>query len=140
MKYRYSIAIGASLLMFVVYFVTNKNVPATAQTAASDSPSFVVPESFSSSEQLGKIAFSAKCQSCHGENALGNAELAPPLIHKIYEPNHHSDEAFHVAVLLGVRQHHWRFGNMPPVEGLTKGDVKNIIAYVRALQAANGIF
>ena len=81
MKYRYSIAIGASLLMFVVYFVTNKNVPATAQTAASDSPSFVVPESFSSSEQLGKLAFSAKCQSCHGENALGNAELAPPLIH-----------------------------------------------------------
>jgi hypothetical protein len=28
---------------------------------------------------------------------------------------------------------------MPPVEGLTVSDIANIVAYVRALQRANGI-
>jgi len=40
---------------------------------------------------------------------------------------------------LGVRAHHWSFGNMPAVEGLTRADVKMIIAYIRELQRANGI-
>ena len=39
----------------------------------------------------------------------------------------------------GVRQHPWPFGNMPPVEGMTRGDMKPIIAYIRELQRANGI-
>jgi len=37
----------------------------------------------------------------------------------------------------GVR--HWRFGDMPPVEGLSRRDVAAIVAYVRELQRANGI-
>ena len=65
--------------------------------------------------------------------------VAPPLIHKIYEPSHHGDESFQRAVAVGVRAHHWKFGNMPAIEGLTRGDVKAIIAYVRELQEANGI-
>ncbi len=60
-------------------------------------------------------------------------------IHKIYEPSHHGDYAFQMAVTNGVQSHHWPFGNMPPVEGLTQGDVKNIVSYARALQRANGI-
>ena len=36
--------------------------------------------------------------------------------------------------------HHWRFGHMPPVAGLSRKDVAKIIAYVRELQSANGIF
>ena len=43
------------------------------------------------------------------------------------------------AAALGVRGHHWRFGDMPPVEGLTRTDVAMIVAYVRELQRANGI-
>ena len=43
------------------------------------------------------------------------------------------------AVARGVRAHHWRFGDMPRVEGLTRGDVAAIVAYVRELQRANGI-
>ncbi|MEE9388504.1 MAG: cytochrome c, partial [Paracoccaceae bacterium] len=35
--------------------------------------------------------------------------------------------------------HHWRFGSMPPVEGLTDGDVAMVVDYVRTLQRANGI-
>ena len=66
--------------------------------------------------------------------------VAPPLIHKTYEPSHHGDESFQRAISVGVRANHWKFGNMPATEGLTRGDVKAIIAYVRELQEANEIF
>ena len=45
-----------------------------------------------------------------------------------------------VAAKNGVRQHHWPFGNMPPVEGITDSEISNIIAYVRTVQRANGIY
>jgi hypothetical protein len=44
-----------------------------------------------------------------------------------------------MAVQQGVRSHHWKFGDMPRQEGLTKADVAGITTYVRALQRANGI-
>lgn len=98
-----------------------------------------LPENLSDNARIGQSVFEAKCAACHGANAAGTSGLAPPLVHKYYEPSHHADEAFQRAVALGVRQHHWSFGNMPPVEGLTRGDVKMIVAYVRELQRANGI-
>ena len=98
-----------------------------------------VPETLSENAKIGKAAFEAKCAVCHGVNAAGQDGLAPPLVHKIYEPSHHGDAAFLLAAKNGVRAHHWRFGNMPPVEGVTDGDVKMIVAYVRELQRANGI-
>jgi mono/diheme cytochrome c family protein len=98
-----------------------------------------VPETFSTNAEIGKLAFDAKCAACHGANAAGQDGVAPPLVHKIYEPNHHGDASFLLAAKNGVRAHHWRFGNMPPVEGLTDGDVTMIVAYVRELQRANGI-
>ena len=61
-------------------------------------------------------------------------------MHRYYEPGHHADETFRRAARFGVRAHHWRFGDMPPVDGLTDADVKAITAYVRELQQANGIF
>jgi hypothetical protein len=51
----------------------------------------------------------------------------------------HGDGAFLVAATNGVRQHHWSFGNMPPVEGITQAEVKSIVTYVREVQRANGI-
>ena len=93
----------------------------------------------SGNEALGETAFTAKCASCHGENAAGRNGMGPPLVHKIYEPSHHGDHAFLLAAQNGVRAHHWPFGDMAPVEGLTHSDVANIVAYVRALQRANGI-
>jgi mono/diheme cytochrome c family protein len=98
-----------------------------------------VPASFSEQEQMGKRAFDAVCASCHGENAQGKQGVAPPLVHKIYEPNHHGDMAFVLAARNGVRAHHWKFGDMPPVKGVTQADLLNITAYVRALQRENGI-
>jgi hypothetical protein len=44
-----------------------------------------------------------------------------------------------IAAERGVRSHHWKFGDMPPIEGLTQGDVKMIATYVRELQRENGI-
>ena len=87
----------------------------------------------------GETAFNSKCASCHGASAAGQDGVAPPLIHKIYEPGHHGDTSFALAAKQGVRQHHWRFGNMPPVPGITDAEISNIIVYVRTLQRANGI-
>lgn len=98
-----------------------------------------LPATFTANEVLGKNKFEAHCASCHGINAAGQEGVAPPLVHIIYEPNHHGDESFHRAAALGVRAHHWRFGDMPAIEAVTLEDVSQIIAYVRALQRANGI-
>ena len=99
-----------------------------------------VPETFSETAQIGKNIFEANCAACHGINAAGQNGVAPPLVHRIYEPSHHSDMSFILAARNGVRAHHWNFGNMPIIEGLTEGDVKMIARYVRELQQANGIF
>lgn len=98
-----------------------------------------VPESLTAHEQMGLTAFTAKCSDCHGVNGAGRAGIGPPLVHRIYEPGHHGDIAFELAVRNGVRAHHWTFGNMPPVEGLTGADIGAIVAYVRAMQRENGI-
>lgn len=99
----------------------------------------LLPDTLSHNAQIGKLAFEAKCTSCHGKNAAGRDGVAPPLVHIIYESNHHGDESFQRAVAMGVQAHHWSFGNMPAVEGLTRGDVMMIIKYIRELQRENGI-
>ena len=38
----------------------------------------------------------------------------------------------------GVRQHHWNFGDMPPVEGLDTAAIDAIVAYVREVQERDG--
>lgn len=86
----------------------------------------------------GKVAFDENCAVCHGQNAVGS-DQGPPLIHIIYEPGHHNDASFYRAVAQGVRGHHWRFGNMPVIEGVSEAQVTQIIAYIRETQRANGI-
>ncbi|PWR02357.1 cytochrome C [Meridianimarinicoccus roseus] len=98
-----------------------------------------VPDTLSEQAQIGQRGFEGLCAQCHGENAAGRQGIGPPLVHRIYEPSHHADAAFLLAAQNGVRAHHWNFGNMPPVEGVTRADVMAITAYVRELQRANGI-
>ena len=81
----------------------------------------------------GKALFEQYCSACHGPAADGT-EQGPPLAHKIYEPSHHADAAFVLAVRIGVRAHHWRFGDMQPVPAVTDEMVQEIIGYVRWLQ------
>ncbi len=87
----------------------------------------------------GEAAFVANCARCHGERGVGTSQ-GPPFVHKIYEPNHHGDAAFHRAATLGVRAHHWQFGDMPKISTVTAADVDEIIKYVRWLQRQAGIF
>lgn len=98
-----------------------------------------LPTQLSSNAEVGKKIYEAKCVDCHGANAAGQNGVAPPLVHKIYEPSHHSDASFIMAAERGVRAHHWKFGDMPPVPGLTQADVKMVTTYVRELQRENGI-
>ncbi len=88
--------------------------------------------------QRGEAKFNANCARCHGERAKGT-DHGPPLVHKIYEPNHHGDAAFFMAAANGVRAHHWTFGDMPKIDGVTREDVEQIIQYVRWLQREAGI-
>jgi mono/diheme cytochrome c family protein len=129
-----AVAAGAFLLM------QPPDTPTTEAPLAGDAMVAVqIPASFTEQQQMGQRAFDAACASCHGANAQGRQDIAPPLVHKIYEPSHHGDAAFILAAQNGVRAHHWRFGDMPPVPGVTRAEVMDIIAYVRALQRENGI-
>lgn len=87
----------------------------------------------------GEAKFDANCSACHGKQGTGTAQ-GPPLVHKIYEPNHHGDAAFQRAAANGVRAHHWEFGNMPKIENVTPADVDHITQYIRWLQKRAGIF
>jgi mono/diheme cytochrome c family protein len=86
----------------------------------------------------GERLFDDNCARCHGTLAAGT-DTGPPLVHTVYEPNHHADIAFQRAVALGVPAHHWRFGSMPPVPGVDEAAVERITAYVRWLQRKAGI-
>lgn len=126
---------GAIAALFVVAWVVASRRERSSGDV--DFASMSVPE-LSAEEQGGQVLFDANCDACHGANAAGS-DHGPPLVHRIYEPSHHGDMAFMLAARQGVRAHHWQFGNMPTVEGVCDEEVLQIIAYVSALQRANGI-
>lgn len=132
----FGIAAGLAAVAVVLYLLRGGNV----EPVRGGGPivAVTVPE-LSATEQGGEAAYNARCASCHGEDAAGREGAAPPLVHPIYEPGHHGDQAFLIAAQLGVRSHHWSFGDMPPVEGVTDQELAAIVTYVRALQRANGI-
>ncbi|WP_417462934.1 c-type cytochrome [Kordiimonas sp.] len=127
---------AVAILGFGGYYYFNQ--PADPDGGGAPLVNVSIP-SLTQSQQVGAVAYAENCAACHGINAAGQEGVAPPLVHKIYEPSHHGDRAFFMAALNGVRAHHWPFGNMPPVEGVTQQDVASIVEYVRALQRANGI-
>jgi mono/diheme cytochrome c family protein len=85
----------------------------------------------------GEAAYAANCAVCHGADLRGSAQ-GPSFLSIVYEPDHHGDAAFQLAVRNGSRAHHWEFGDMPPVEGLTDEDIAAITTYVRAQQQEQG--
>ena len=82
---------------------------------------------------LGAEVFADSCQTCHGPEARGGL-AGPPLVHEIYAPDHHPDQAFRTAIARGVQPHHWDFAGMPPIPGLEESEVEAVTAYVRSLQ------
>ena len=141
MKHRTLWLLGGGLAVagLVASGALSGNRSATAPDQAQPMVAVILPASLSPAAQAGQSAFDATCAACHGSNAAGIEGTAPPLVHKIYEPSHHADYAFEMAITQGVRAHHWRFGDMPAQPGVTQTDAQNIIAYVRELQRANGI-
>ena len=107
--------------------------PETGETVAVS-----VPE-LSAQARRGQQYFQAACARCHGPNAGGIEGKGPPLVHSYYRPAHHADAAIMLAVRRGVQSHHWRYGNMPVIEGITDGEITDIIAFIRSVQQANGI-
>jgi len=88
---------------------------------------------------LGHQKFQQSCSVCHG-SALQGTKQGPPLLHPYYKPSHHADFAFYRAALKGVTAHHWNFGDMPPVSGITRKDMDVIVPFIRWLQKEKGLF
>jgi hypothetical protein len=61
-------------------------------------------------------------------------------MHGFYKPSHHGDPAFYRAAMKGVQAHHWKFGNMAPVNGITRKDMDSIVPFIRWLQKEKGLY
>ena len=89
--------------------------------------------------RAGESVFNDNCSICHGVGAVGTKQ-GPPLLDRVYHPGHHPDASFRNAVRNGVQSHHWGFGDMAPVPGVSADEIEEVICYVRETQRANGLF
>jgi len=87
----------------------------------------------------GQLLYEQYCSSCHGSDLTGS-DQGPPLLHPFYKPSHHGDKAFYRAALQGARQHHWEFGDMQPVEGMTQEKMARLVPYVRYYQQQKKLY
>lgn len=85
----------------------------------------------------GGAVYDANCALCHGADLRGT-ERGPSLLSIVYEPAHHPDESIRSAIANGVSPHHWDFGPMPIIGGLSAAEVDAVIAHVRSVQVAQG--
>jgi mono/diheme cytochrome c family protein len=86
---------------------------------------------------VGEDLYAETCAACHGADLRGT-DRGPSHLSVVYEPGHHSDDSMRSAVASGSPQHHWEFGDMPPVTGLDEDQVDAIIAYIREVQERDG--
>jgi mono/diheme cytochrome c family protein len=108
-----------------------------ASCGGSHSVSTGIPVQNSDLVAVGDVLYQANCAQCHGSDLRGT-DKGPSHLSAVYVPGHHGDQAFVVAARAGVRAHHWDFGNMAPVEGLSDDDLTAIIAFVRENQRIEG--
>ncbi len=108
----------------------------TAPTVTSDAPA---PPTTAAALAIpdGAAVYQQYCAECHGVDLRGT-DKGPSQLSIIYEPNHHGDYAYRVAIREGTREHHWWFGDMPPVEGITDLEIEKVISYIRAEQERLG--
>lgn len=114
----------------VLTWVNTRPVGAQSDTAEEPSVPF--------SHALGWELYQDNCAQCHGKWGRG-ADSGPPLLHSYYKRSHHGDAAFFRAIEFGSPQHHWTFGDMPPVDGMTRESAEQVVSFVRWLQIKNGI-
>ena len=97
-------------------------------------PASTDPSVIATGEQL----YQARCAECHGTDLRGT-DRGPSHLSQVYRSSHHGDVVFGLAIIRGVSQHHWSFGDMPAVTGLNDTDIEAIVSYVRAAQASQGL-
>ncbi len=85
----------------------------------------------------GAEIYAAECAECHGSDLRGT-DKGPSHLSQVYEPNHHADGAFILAIQRGTPAHHWRFGDMPSIDGLDGDDIAAVTAFVREQQRIHG--
>lgn len=131
MKGRLRAALGwfAPPIVVAVLIIGCSGDDATEQTA----PDAAVAPAGS----VGADVYANSCASCHGADLRGT-DKGPSQLSIVYEPNHHPDDAYRSAIAIGAPQHHWTFGDMPPVEGLNNEEIEAVIAFIRAEQARLG--
>lgn len=136
------LAAAAVPLLLGLWFLTGGRDAQTQPPAPDPALAMVAVRlpSLNEEQQAGRTLYGQYCAACHGPDGAGQAGIGPPLVHIVYETGHHPDGAFHAAVQLGVRAHHWRFGDMPPVAGITEAETEAVIGFIRAVQRENGIF
>ena len=122
------------LIFFVLVLTACDGIPARKDP----NPLHLPPAGFVADSKKGEALYTQNCLSCHGFKGQGS-NLGPPLVHKTYNPQHHADLAFHLAVKSGVRAHHWRFGDMKPLPEVSPESVGHIVSYLRAEQRKVGI-
>lgn len=128
-------ALGIAVLLFATLALLDLLAPPPAERLAGS----VVPrETGTADPAAGRAVFEAHCTTCHGPGLQGT-EKGPPLIHPYYRPDHHADLAIYLAVKNGVKQHHWQFGDMPPVPEVSPEEARDIVAHIRAAQKRAGL-
>ena len=128
---RRSNLLGLGLLVAVFTLAIILTACATG-SATSDRSSKNVPATG------GGALYKQNCGSCHGVDLQGT-DRGPSQLSVVYAPDHHPDESYRSAIANGVRAHHWQFGDMAPVKGLSGDQVDAIIDYIRAQQSEHGL-
>lgn len=125
------IGIGGLVLILVVAVV------GFGQNTTDDNAGTGIPVQDPGLVASGDVVYQASCAACHGTDLRGT-DKGPSHLSVVYEPNHHGDAAFVLASQNGVRSHHWPFGDMPPIPGLTDDELEAIVAFVRENQRISG--
>jgi mono/diheme cytochrome c family protein len=90
----------------------------------------------------GKKTYDSICAACHGKNLAGTP-AGPSMLDPVFAPATHPDEAFYRAVENGVTAHgHFAkttWGPMAALPTVSRDQVTNVIAYVRAQQRRAGV-
>lgn len=126
--------ISRAVTAMVSVFLVMPHAPSVAHEGHDLGINVEIPLLLSARAREGKQVYQMKCLSCHGNNLEGT-HSGPSLIP--YDRAHHPDGDFFRAIRKGVPEHHWNFGNMPPMKDLADDEIENVIAYVRELQAYN---
>jgi len=84
---------GLAYTMWPTVDLSNETVVVDKKVAEGTLANVLSPDTLSQNAKIGKLAFEVKCVSCHGTNAAGQAGVAPPLVHIIYEQNHQVTKA-----------------------------------------------